>query len=82
MALLNCILTAVKIVLMTINDCIGGPLSACDCLGAEALVVTINPECDGNLNTTQWRKWEYPETPETSDGDSVQILELECAEGI
>ena len=27
MALLNCILTAVKIVLMTINDCIGGPLS-------------------------------------------------------
>ena len=51
MALLNCILTAVKIVLMTINDCIGGPLSACDCLGAEALVVTINPECDGNLNT-------------------------------
>ena len=44
MALLNCILTAVKIVLMTINDCIGGPLSACDCLGAESLVVTINPE--------------------------------------
>lgn len=28
MALLNCILTAVKIVLMTINDCIGGRVSA------------------------------------------------------
>ena len=27
MALLNCILTAVKIVLMTINDCIGGRVS-------------------------------------------------------
>ena len=44
MALLNCILTAVKIVLMIVSA------AACQTRGgAQSLVVTINPECDGNL---------------------------------